>query len=190
MPLADASLHAGLEPSAWVQRWSHLVRAGGSVLDVACGSGRHMRWFAGSGHRVTGIDRSPEAVAASAAFGQTLQADIEQGAWPLMADGAPMVFDALVVTNYLWRPLMPTLLSSLAEGGVLIYETFTAGQESVGRPSRPDFLLQPGELLDVCRNLHVVAYECGFLDQPERFVQRIAALRTAAGAAPAARHAL
>ena len=190
MPSTDTCVHVGLEPSAWVQRWSHLVRAGGSVLDVACGSGRHMRWFAARGHRVTGIDRSPEAVAASAAFGQTLQADIEQGAWPLMEGSTLITFDALVVTNYLWRPLMPTLLSSLAEGGVLIYETFAAGQESVGRPSRPDFLLQPGELLDVCRNLHVVAYECGFLDPPARFVQRIAALRTAAGAAPAARHAL
>lgn len=188
--MADTSLHADLEPSAWVQRWSHLVRASGSVLDVACGSGRHMRWFAGRGHRVTGIDRAPDAVAASAAFGQALQADIEQGAWPLMNGGAPQIFDALVVTNYLWRALMPTLIASLDEGGVLIYETFAAGNESVGRPSRPDFLLQPGELLDVCRSLHVVAYECGFLDQPPRFVQRIAALRTASGAATAARYAL
>jgi SAM-dependent methyltransferase len=184
------SSHQALEPSAWVRRWSHLVRDGGSVLDVACGTGRHMRWFASSGHAVTGVDRAPEAVAASAAFGQVLQADIEQGAWPLMDGGVPKVFDALVVTNYLWRPLLPTLLASLGEGGVLIYETFAAGNESVGRPSRPDFLLRPGELLDVCRNLHVVAYECGFLDPPERFVQRIAALRTASGAATAARYAL
>ena len=149
-----------------------------------------MRWFAGRGHRVTGIDHSPEAVASACAFGQALQADIEQGPWPFMDNGAPRTFDAVVVTNYLWRPLLPTLLASLAEGGVLIYETFAAGNESVGRLSRPDFLLRPGELLDVCRNLHVVAYECGFLDPPERFVQRIAALRTASGAATAARYAL
>lgn len=190
MPLDDASMHAGLAPSAWVRRWTHLVRAGGTVLDVACGSGRHMRWFASIGHRVTGIDRSPQAVAASAAYGPALQADMEQGPWPLMEVGAPKTFDALVVTNYLWRPLLPTLLASLNEGGVLIYETFAAGNETVGRPSRPDFLLQPGELLDVCRSLHVVAYECGFLDQPERFVQRIAALRMAQGSGAPARHAL
>jgi len=87
-------------------------------------------------------------------------------------------FDAVVVTNYLWRPLFPTLLASLAPGGVLIYETFAAGNETVGKPSRPDFLLQPGELLQLCKNLHVVAFENGFLSNPDRFVQRIVAMRT------------
>jgi hypothetical protein len=87
------------------------------------------------------------------------------------------MFDAVVVTNYLWRPLMGTLLASLAPGGVLLYETFASGNETVGRPARPDFLLNGVELLHICRDLHVVAYENGFLEQPDRFVQRIAALR-------------
>ncbi len=112
-------------------------------------------------------------------------ADIENGPWPF----AGRQFDAVIVTNYLWRPLLPTLLDSLAPGGVLIYETFTQGNETVGKPSRPDFLLRPGELLDVCRALRVVAFEDGFESGPSgqtpRFVQRIAAVREAAGAEPA-----
>lgn len=172
--------HAGLAPSDWVQRWSHLVRPGGSVLDVACGSGRHLRWFAARGHPVCGVDRSEEAlaevVAASKALGQpieTVRADIENGPWPM----AGRLFDAVLVTNYLWRPLLPTLVTSLAPGGLLIYETFAIGNETVGRPSNPDFLLQPGELLRACESLRVLAYEDGFLQAPARFVQRIAASR-------------
>jgi SAM-dependent methyltransferase len=164
----------GIEaPSHWVQRWSHLIAPGGSVLDVACGHGRHLRWLAERGHAMTGIDRSPEAIATVASLGQVIEADIENGPWPL--DGA--TFDAVIVTNYLWRPLLPIILASVAPGGVLIYETFAAGNESVGRPSRPDFLLQPGELLQATAGLHTVAYEDGFLDAPERFVQRIVAVR-------------
>ena len=160
-------------PSTWVQRWSHLVPAGGSVLDVACGHGRHMAWFAGRGHSVTGIDRSPEAIAAAAEFGQAVEADIESGPWPL--EGAS--FDAVIVTNYLWRPLLPRIVASVAPGGVLVYETFSVGNETVGKPSRPDFLLNPGELLQATATLHTVAFEEGFCSAPERFVQRIASVR-------------
>lgn len=181
------SHHGALPPSPWVQRWSHLVRAGGTVLDVACGSGRHLRWFAQRGHAVTGIDRDAAALAAAAGVGTLVQADIENGPWPLRhGDGRIHTYDAVVVTNYLWRALFPTLLHSLAPGGVLIYETFAAGNETVGKPSRPDFLLQPGELLRLCAPLRIVAYEDGFLEGPARFVQRIAAVHEAGtGAAPA-----
>lgn len=172
-------LHGSEAPSAWVQRWTHLVRPGGTVLDVACGHGRHMRWFAARGHPVTGVDRSPEAVAAVAALGEALQADIENGPWPLRQDGALRTFDAVVVTNYLWRPLLPQIRDSLAPSGVLIYETFAVGNETVGKPSRPDFLLQPGELLLACTGLRIVAFEDGYLASPERFVQRIVAVRPA-----------
>ncbi|MCW2311392.1 SAM-dependent methyltransferase [Rhodoferax antarcticus] len=163
------------EPSAWVRRWSHLVKAGSSVLDVACGSGRHMAWFAGLGCQVTGLDSSPEAVVAASAYGTCLKADIENAAWPLLDAGQPRKFDVVVVTNYLWRPLFPTLLASLAPGGLLLYETFAVGNETLGKPTRPDFLLQPGELLRVCAGLEVVAYEAGFLSNPARVVQRIGA---------------
>ena len=160
-------------PSRWVQRWSHLVPAGGTVLDVACGHGRHMRWFAARGHPVAGVDRSPEAVEAVRELGEAVQADIENGPWPFPA----RQFAGVVVTNYLWRPLLPEIVQAVAPGGVLLYETFAAGNETVGRPSRPDFLLAPGELLGACKGLRVVAYEDGFLDEPARFVQRIAAVR-------------
>lgn len=175
--MSTVLLHGSEAPSAWVQRWSHLVRPGGTVLDVACGHGRHMKWFAAHGHAVTGVDRSPEAIAAVAPLGEAVQADIENGPWPLVQEGQPRQFDAVVVTNYLWRALLPVIRQSLAPGGVLLYETFTLGNETVGKPSRPDFLLQPGELLRVFADLHVVAYENGFIAQPARFVQRIAAVR-------------
>ena len=176
----DHFAHGGETPSAWVQRWSHLVAPGGAVLDVACGYGRHMRWFARRGHPVTGVDRSPDAIAAVADLGEALVADIENDPWPF----AGRAFAGVIVTNYLWRPLLPTIQQAVAPGGVLIYETFTAGNETVGKPSRPDFLLEHGELLRACAGLRVIAYEDGFLDEPARFVQRIAAVRPVEAARP------
>lgn len=162
-----------------MRRWAHLIRPGGTVLDLACGQGRHMKHLAGLGHAVTGVDRSPEAIAAAAFYGTAVLADVEGGAWPLSdlnRSGQPRQFDAVVVTNYLWRPLFPVILKSLAPHGVLIYETFSAGNESVGKPSRPAFLLHSGELLNVFSALRVVSFECGFIDTPARFVQRLAAV--------------
>ena len=175
-------------PSEWVTRWAHLVRPAGRVLDLACGSGRHARWFAGRGHAVVGVDRDAEAVAALPAPIAGRVEDLEQGEWPL-ADEAP--FDAVIVTNYLHRPLWNDLADALAPGGVLLYETFANGNETVGKPSRSDFLLQPGELLEVARmhGLRVIGYEDGVLEVPKTaFVQRLCAVRevpkTAADSAP------
>ncbi|MBE2241260.1 MAG: class I SAM-dependent methyltransferase [Burkholderiaceae bacterium] len=177
-----------LEPSAWVQRWSGLVPAAASVLDVACGSGRHVRWFAARGARVTAIDRDAAALAALRSLPDVVvvEADIEAQGWPLPG----RQFDAVVVTNYLWRALLPTLVASVAEDGVLIYETFARGNETIGRPSNPDFLLAPGELLRATGALRVIGYEDGFIaTEPQRFVQRIAAVREG-GAAPPRRYPL
>lgn len=177
----------GLEPpSAWVAQWSHLLRAQSDVLDLACGHGRHMRHFAAMGHRVTGIDRDPNALVSASAWGETMCADIENGAWPLVNK----CFDAVLVTHYLWRPLWPHILASLAPQGVLIYETFAAGNETVGKPSRADFLLQPGELLARCQSLRVVAFEDGFLEPPARFIQRIVAVRHSEGSHSPVRYPL
>lgn len=164
-------------PSPWIVRWSHLVAPGASVLDVACGSGRHMAWFHGRGHPVTGIDRDIASAHAAHCPGTLVAADIEANPWPLLTKSQPTQFDAVVVTNYLWRALFPTLQDSVAPGGVLLYETFAIGNETVGRPSRPDFLLQPGELLALCQGWHIVAYENGTLEAPTRFVQRITAIK-------------
>ena len=182
--------HTTNAASKWVQRWSHLVRPGSTVLDVACGSGRHVRWFAQRGCRVTGIDRDATAMQPLAGLAELLVADIEGGPWPW----ASRQFDAVVVTNYLWRDRLPDVIGSVAEGGVLIYETFSAGNETVGKPSNPKFLLRPAELLQAARGLRVVAFEDGFDGgtdgTPPRFVQRIVAVREGTAAAAPVRHFL
>ena len=183
----------GLAPSDWVQRWGARLPTAATVLDVACGSGRHVRWLADRGHGVTALDRDASALAPlRSAPGriEVVEADIENGPWPLPG----RTVGAVVVTNYLWRPLWPTLRDSLAPGGWLIWETFGEEQAAIGKPSNPNFLLRHGELLALAAGLRVVAYEDGFLGAPDRFVQRIAAVAPAgedAGlSAAAARHPL
>jgi len=134
-----------------------------------------MKWFSDHGHPVTGLDRSVEALNTASAFGTVILADLENGPWPLMDGHQVRQFAAVVVTNYLWRPLFPLIRDSVAPAGLLIYETFARGQETVGRPSRPDFLLKAGELLRAFSNLHIIAFEEGFLEGPPRFMQRIVA---------------
>lgn len=172
--------HQGVEPSAWVKRFAPLIPAGGTVLDLACGSGRHLKWLASQGWRVTGVDRDEAAVQPLRDLAEIIVADIEAGPWPL----PQRHFDAVVVTNYLWRPLLPSIQASLAPGGVLIYETFADGQQHIGKPSRPEFLLQPGELLRAFAGLRVVAFEDGHETAPDRCVQRLAAVQVAKPAAP------
>ena len=174
---ATAVSHGLGAVSEWVQRWSHLITPQSTVLDIACGRGRHMKWFAEQGHTVTGVDSSAEAIDAAASFGEAVLADIENRPWPLMNGALPRQFDAVIVTNYLWRPLLPLVTQSVAPRGLLIYETFTQGNETVGKPSRPDFLLRPAELLQAFGAMHIVAFEQGFLDHPPRFVQRIVAVQ-------------
>lgn len=180
---AGAGVAAGngrvLQASPWIRRFTELVPAGSTVLDVACGAGRHMQWFAAQGYPVLGVDRNAEALATACQYGEVLQADLEDGSpWPLPG----RQFGAVVVTNYLWRAVFPSLFDSVQPGGVLLYETFAVGNETVGRPSNPEFLLQPGELLQRVAaagpQWRVIAYEDGFEADPERFVQRIAAVRT------------
>lgn len=160
--------------------------AGARVLDVACGGGRHVRWFAARGCEVTGVDRDAAALDPLRGIARVVVADLEAGDWPLRGE----TFDLVVVTNYLWRPLLPTVVASVAEGGALIYETFAVGNQRVGRPANPDFLLRRGELLQATADLRVVAYEDGYLDEPPRFVQRIAAVREGAPADAPVRYPL
>jgi SAM-dependent methyltransferase len=164
-------------PSAWVERWAPLIASGGRVLDVASGGGRHARWLAARGFVVDAIDRDAQALAALAGVdGVTTRcADIENAPWPCERE----TYAGVVVANYLHRPLFPDLIASLAPHGVLIYETFAAGNERFGRPSNPAFLLTPGELLDAVRGqLRVVAYEDLEVGEPKpAMVQRICAVR-------------
>jgi SAM-dependent methyltransferase len=168
-------------PSAWVQRWAGLIPAGGRVLDLAAGSGRHTRYLAGLRHPVEALDIDIAPLAELAALpGVALRrADVEQGPWPY----GDAEFAGIVVTNYLHRPLFPDLLRSLAHGGVLIYETFALGNERYGRPGNPNFLLLPGELLEAVRGkLRVVGYEDVLVIQPKSAaVQRICAVRPVSG---------
>jgi SAM-dependent methyltransferase len=181
---SPASGHGLDLPSEWVSRWAPRIAPRGTVLDVACGSGRHSRFLAARGFRVCAVDRDVQALELlrDTAGVSVEVADLENGPWPFPG----WEFDGVVVTRYLHRPLFPRILDVLKPAGVLIYETFAAGNERFGKPSNPDFLLQPGELLELVRGrMRVVAYEdlevaapkqarakiqricaCGFVDEP------------------------
>jgi len=163
-------------PSAWVRRFSALIPHGGRVLDYACGSGRHALWLAGEGYRVEATDRNRDALAALTDVDgiSTRALDLEADEWPY----AGQTFDAVVVSNYLFRPGFERMLNLVSEGGVLIYETFMVGNEQFGRPSSPEFLLMPGELLTRCAGWQIVAFEQGIVQHPRQAaVQRICAVR-------------
>lgn len=164
-------------PSPWVRRFAALVPAGAVVLDLACGGGRHTRLFLDRGHPVTAIDRDTAFIADLGGHPRltVLAHDLEDGSpWPL----AGRRFAAVVVTNYLYRPLLPAIVQSVAEGGVLIYETFAHGNERFARPRNPDHLLAPGELLAaVAGRLQTVAYEHGEVALPRpAVIQRLCAV--------------
>lgn len=175
-------MHTMGMPSPWLVRWAHLLQPGARVLDLACGSGRHVRWLAQRGHHVLGVDRDAQALTGLRGLSgvQTLEADLEGQAWPLSGQ----TFDLVLVTNYLWRPLLADVAACVAPGGLLLYETFALGNEAYGRPSRPDFLLRPGELLQAFSSLAVIAYEEGLVESPKRVLQRLAAHRPMDGLQP------
>jgi SAM-dependent methyltransferase len=174
--MTEAKDHAALAPSAWIVRFAHLVPVQAHVLDLAAGHGRHARLYAPRRARVLAVDRDAAALATLAGVQgiETTIADLETGTWPFR----DARFDAIVVTNYLHRPLFPHLLAGLADDGVLLYETFASGNERFGRPSNPDFLLRAGELLDVVRGrLTVVAFDQGEVGgERPAVVQRLAAV--------------
>ncbi|HYR36118.1 MAG TPA: class I SAM-dependent methyltransferase, partial [Burkholderiales bacterium] len=159
-----------LAPSEWVRRWAELVTHG-PVLDLASGAGRHSLLFAERGLEVVAVDREPQSIPGV----RFVQADLEGGgAWPFSGQR----FAAIVVTNYLHRPLFPAIEGALAEEGLLIYETFMAGNERYGRPSNPAFLLREGELLQAFPGLEPIAFEQGYLERPKpAMVQRLCARR-------------
>lgn len=168
--------HKESPASPWVARFAPLAPAG-EALDLACGNGRHARLLAARGLHVLALDVKPEALAASAGANiTTIEYDLE-------ADGAPWPFEAgrfaaIVVTNYLHRPLFAQLAASLRPDGILIYETFAQGNEIYGKPSNPAFLLAPGELLGLASDggLQVLAYEDGHVERPHPAqVQRLCA---------------
>jgi SAM-dependent methyltransferase len=165
-------------PFPWIVRFVPLVRQGAPVLDLACGGGRHARLFLERGHPVTAVDVDLSGLADLHEHPrlELVQADLEKAPWPL----PERRFGAVVVTNYLWRALFPMILDAVDAGGMLLYETFALGNEAHGRPSNPDFLLKPGELLEVVRGrLQVVAYEHGYLERPRPAIkQRLCAVRS------------
>ena len=172
------TLMPGSDVSVWIHRFAGLVPEGGRVLDVACGGGRHARFFLERGHPVTLVDRDTSGVkdlAGNPAV-EIFEYDLEDGGpWPFSGQA----YAGVVVTNYLWRPILPDIVAAVAPGGALLYETFARGQEQFGHPHNPNFQLKPGELLEVVRGaLWVVAYEDRIVEEPDpKAVQRIAATR-------------
>lgn len=179
MPLETSNNHDLEAPSRWLQEHARQLPRRGRVLDLACGSGRHARWLAEQGFPVLAVDRDALALAglAGVAGVETAQLDLERGHWPLGEE----VFAGIVVCRYLYRPLLPSIAGALAAGGVLIYETFMAGNAAYGRPSRPDFLLEPGELLAFAngQGLQVLDFVEGFVAEPKpAMMQAICARRS------------
>jgi SAM-dependent methyltransferase len=183
----DMNSHQSEKPLDWVARFASLVKSGGTVLDLACGKGRHAHYLAGLEYQVTAVDRDISNIgkAETARNIELIEADLEDGSpWPL----GSRRFDAIVVTNYLYRPLFPTIIDTLEEDGILIYETFSLGNEDYGRPSNLNFLLKPGDLLSVCSDrLRLIAYEEGVLETPSPAVkQRICAIKRPVDGIPSA----
>jgi SAM-dependent methyltransferase len=160
-------------PSDWVLRWADLITAG-PVLDVASGAGRHALFFAERGLEVIAVDRERQEIPGA----RFVQADIEAGPWPFTGQR----FAAIVVANYLHRPLFTVLENALADEGVLLYETFMVGNEKFGRPSNPAFLLEAGELLRAFGRLQPIAFEQGYVERPKpAMIQRLCARRGQVG---------
>ena len=174
-PSSHAQVTVG--PSAWVQEHAQKITPGGRVLDYACGPGRHAVWLASQGFEVVAIDRdqaSLDQINSQDASIHTENLDLEAPNWALDHLGT---FDAVVVTNYLYRPFLKKLPSLLNSQGVLIYETFALGNEAFGKPSNPDFLLKPNELLGFSENMRILAFEDRIIDLPKpACIQRICAV--------------
>jgi len=164
-------------PSPWIVRFAPLIASDCAVLDLACGAGRHTRFFLRREHPVTAVDSDVEGLSdlLGNANLEIIQADLEDGSpWPLPGQR----FGAVVVTNYLWRSLLPLIVAAVDKGGVLLYETFAVGNEAYGRPTRPEFLLRPGELIEAIQGrLQIVAYEHGRVANPRAAIkQRLCAV--------------
>ena len=183
------STHQAIDvASRWVRRFAGLIPPNSKVLDLACGGGRHARYAASLGHSVLAVDKDVSALSTNPtqnirclSFDLELSDSLSHADWPL----APDQFGGIIVTNYLHRPLMPDLVGSMRAGGVLIYETFAQDNGLFGKPSSPDFLLLPGELLRLASSkpeFHVLAFEDGYVSDPKpAMVQRICFIRGPVG---------
>ena len=183
------SAHQAIDvASRWVRRFAGLIPPNSKVLDLACGGGRHARYAASLGHSVLAVDKDVSALSTNPTQNiRCLSFDLELSDSPSHADWplAPDQFGGIIVTNYLHRPLMPDLFGSMRAGGVLIYETFAQDNGLFGKPSSPDFLLLPGELLRLASSkpeFHVLAFEDGYVSDPKpAMVQRICFIRGPVG---------
>ena len=164
-------------PAAWLIENADLLPRGGKVLDVACGRGRHAL-LPSAGFDVHAVDRDPESIAFLQSTAERLSLSLTCEVLDLETDPPPALpgpCDAILVFNYLHRPLMPALGAALAPGGRLFYETFTTAQAERGHPKNPAFLLNDGELAALVSPLTVLRSREGEFDK--RFVSSVVAER-------------
>lgn len=166
----DADARSSLGPSSWIGECAELFPQDGTVLDAACGSGRHALLFAAAGFRVVALDRDEAALGRIAdiagALGlplETNSVDLERGDADLGTDR----FSVIIAVHYLHRPLFAALIRALEPGGLLIHETFTTKQAALGKPTNPDFLLEPGELPRLVEPLEILRSREGRFDGRE-----------------------
>ena len=179
----DMNINKSEQPSNWVTRFAPMIEAGGRVLDLACGNGRHSNFLGSAGFSVTAVDRKISKISQDSKQIRWIEHDLEKDDQFLFQN---QYFMGVVVTNYLYRPLIPAIINVLDKNGILIYETFSLGNEQYGRPSNPDFLLKPGELFSACsEKLRVIAYEEGTIKGPKPSVkQRICAINCSSKGVP------
>ena len=151
--------------SNWVKYCLKKIPFGkGYVLDLACGRGRHSVFLSDLGYNVLSVDINKKSL--NSFDGKLIKKkaiDIENvNNWPL----GEKKFYIVIVTNFLNRKIFPLIIDSISKGGYLVYETFSEGHEKIGKPSNPEYILKPKELIKLSNKMEFLEYENIYINNP------------------------